>query len=203
MRQNNLIAKKKSTLATVYMLPPFLKLLLAFGLFVFLILVGFFYFHQESSTNVTKINRQRESLERDITQQASLYGELFYLSKHIDSAKNEYQRMLNYFPPESSVGELLSDITKLGTEEGLKFIHFKPKASIAHTFYAELPVEVAVTGHFHQIGRLLSGIANLPRSVVVINDFSLTQQNPKENLLLLEFTATIYYSLPNVADIKT
>lgn len=204
MRSSNVVIKKPSFMVKVYLLAPIIKMLIALALFVFICASGIYILHQQSVNALANLNQKKTMLIKEVTQEAKSYGELVYLSKHAKTAKERYEAMVKQFPSQFKIGELLANITKLGTAEGLKFVYFKPLSPVDHVFYAEVPVDISVTGRFHQIGRFLSGVANLPNSVVAVNNFTLTRlNNSPENLLSLEFTATLYHALPTSLDIKT
>ncbi|OGT44002.1 MAG: hypothetical protein A3F13_04560 [Gammaproteobacteria bacterium RIFCSPHIGHO2_12_FULL_40_19] len=202
MRSTNIAIKKTSYMVKLYLLPPFIKIILALGLFIFICVIGITILHRQSVAELVSLKQRKVMLEKEVTREAKSYGDLVYLSKNAKEAKEQYQSLIKQFPPEFKIGELLADISKLGTEQGLKFIYFKPQQSVDHVYYAEVPVEISVVGQFHQIGRFLGGVANLPGSVVAVNHFTLTRLDGTENLLSLQFTATLYHTLPTSLDIK-
>lgn len=197
------IVKEPSSMAKIYLLPPIVKLLLAVLLFFLICIIGFSFFKSQAQTTYTQLQIKKSELESDVSAGARANGQMEYLSKNTDTAKRQYESMLKRFPNESQVGGLLANITKLGTKEGLKFISFKPKTTINQNYYAEIPVDISLVGHFHQIARFLSGVANLPDSVVAVNKFNITRAENSDNVLSLEFTATVYYTLPTSSDFKT
>lgn len=183
-------------MAKLYLMPPLFKML--FGLFVFLVvtITGTVYLQFHSLTKLQQISFQKMQLEREIMQGITSKGDIVYLSQEAETDKAEYAKTLKQFPPESRVNDLLTDITKLGTSFGLKFLSFKPESTVNHHYYAAIPVDIAVVGKFHQIGNFLSGIANLPGTVVVVNPLSITRTEKDKHLLTLKFTATIYHTVP-------
>jgi type IV pilus assembly protein PilO len=76
----------------------------------------------------------------------------------------------------------------------LEFELFKPEAEVPREFYAELPIQLKVTGQYHEFGRFISGLAALPR-IVTIHDIKIEDRNAKtegNKLLVLEATAKTY-----------
>jgi type IV pilus assembly protein PilO len=68
---------------------------------------------------------------------------------------------------------LLSDINQAGLGRGLQFELFKPGQVVVKDYYAELPINIKVTGNYHDVGSFASDIANLPR-IVTLNNMNLT-----------------------------
>jgi len=51
----------------------------------------------------------------------------------------------------------------------LEFELFKPAAEVPKEFYAELPIDIRVTGNYMEFGSFISGLASLPRIVTIHN----------------------------------
>lgn len=199
----NVTVKKTSPLIKLYLLPPIMKLLLAFFVVVFCSSISFFMMYQQSKNELRIVNIRKKEMSAEVVKEAKSYGQLSYLSKTAPDAKKRYEDLIKLLPPESSVGNLLAEITKLGTENGLRFIYFRPTAGEVFGYYAAIPIDISVVGQFHQIATFLSGIANLPGSVVAVNQFLLMHSEKSDsNLLTLQFRATLYYSVPTSLDVK-
>lgn len=195
------IVKKESSLDRLYMLAPILKAVLAVGLFFFILVVGFLYIAAHAKSTTATAKTQQRAIEDTLQAQVKSYLDLVQTEKQAEADAKRFQLLIEQFPQQSEVEGLLIDITKLGTAEGLRFVSFKPQKVISHDFYAEMPVEISVIGQYHQIAKFLSGIANLPSSVVAVNTFTLERQE-KLPMLSLQFTATIYYATKPKAGVK-
>ena len=85
---------------------------------------------------------------------------------------------------------LLIDINQAGLGRGLQFDLFKPAATENFTeFYAELPVNLKVTGNYHDLGAFASDVAKLPR-IVLLNDLNIGAG--KDSSLTMEAIAKTY-----------
>lgn len=199
----NPVAKKESPLEKLYLMPRIFKMLFAFFIFFALTIAGFFYLQVRSLVELREVSLKKVQLESEISQGITSKGQIVYLSKDTEIEKAEYEKTLKDFPPASKVNDLLADITKLGTSHGLKFLYFKPEVAVNSEYYASIPVNISVVGKFHQLGSFLSGIANLPGTVVVVNPFTISRDAKGGNLLTLQFTATIYHTLTTSSEIKT
>ncbi len=76
-------------------------------------------------------------------------------------------------PSKAEMDALLSDINQAGVGRGLQFELFKPGQVIVRDYYAELPIDIKVSGNYHDVGSFTSDIANLPR-IVTLNNMNLT-----------------------------
>ena len=80
--------------------------------------------------------------------------------------------MLRQLPQKTEVADLLVEISQTGLSNNLEFSLFKPSGEIRKEFYAELPVNIKVTGTYHDFGGFATGIAALAR-IVTIHDVNM------------------------------
>jgi type IV pilus assembly protein PilO len=99
--------------------------------------------------------------------------------------------MLKRLPSKTEVAALLVDISQQGLGAGLEFELFKPSAERPADFYAELPIQIRVTGNYHQFGQFVSGVADLPR-IVTQHDIKIRAQDKAKDQLVMETTAKTY-----------
>jgi len=74
--------------------------------------------------------------------------------------------------------ELLIDISQTAQAAGLESDLFQPGPETPKDFYAERPIALKFTGTYHQFGTFISGVASLPRVVILtLHDVSLTPKS--------------------------
>lgn len=78
-------------------------------------------------------------------------------------------------PSKSEMDALLSEINQAGTGRGLQFELFKPGQVQLRPHYAELPIDIRLTGSYHSFAGFITDIANFPR-VVTIDRLVINQQ---------------------------
>jgi type IV pilus assembly protein PilO len=92
-------------------------------------------------------------------------------------------------PSKAEMDALLSDINQAGLGRGLQFELFKPGQVVVKDYYAELPIDIKVTGGYHDLGSFTSDIANLPR-IVTLNNMNVT--TAKDGTLVMEAIAKTF-----------
>ncbi|VAW88844.1 Type IV pilus biogenesis protein PilO [hydrothermal vent metagenome] len=113
----------------------------------------------------------------------------------MDEMKLSFGAMLRQLPSKTEVAELLVDVSQTGLKNGLEFDLFKPEAEVPAEFYAELPIKVRVSGNYHEFGKFVSDLAELPR-IVTLHDFAIKPNKGAikngESSLIMEATAKTY-----------
>ena len=121
-------------------------------------------------------------------------GQAINLDLHVQQLKEVEQQfgaLLRQLPSKSEMDALLSDINQAGLGRGLQFELFKPSAERLQDFYAELPVDLRVTGSYHDIGAFTSDVSQLSR-IVTLNDIAITNKDPKDTILTMEAVAKTF-----------
>ena len=143
-------------------------------LFVAIIVAGHLMVWQEQIGTLENIQAQEETLKNTYLAKKRNAVNLPALRLQLKDIEQSLRSLLKQLPDKSEMEALLVDINQAGLGRGLQFELFKPAAKeTIHTFYAELPVSIRVTGGYHDIGAFASDVAQLSR-IVTLNDISVT-----------------------------
>lgn len=143
---------------------------LVFALVCFL---GYNY-HLEDLRQQYEATRQNESVLRDeFRTKAFQVANLDALRSQLAEMEEQFGALLSQLPKDTEVPGLLEDITEKGVDAGLTFNSIALEGERAAAFYVELPINISVTGAYHDLGSFASGVAGLPR-IVTLHDFSIT-----------------------------
>ena len=144
--------------------------------------------------------QQAEDIEKgraDVAKQKETFLEKKRLAVNLEAYKQQraeieqsFGALLKQLPNKSEMDALLIDINQAGLGRGLAFELFKPSEKENFTeFYAELPVNIKVTGNYHDLGAFASDVAKMPR-IVLLTDLKLDP--PKDGVLAMEAVAKTY-----------
>ena len=111
--------------------------------------------------------------------------------QQLKDIEQSFGALLKQLPNKSEMDALLTDINQAGLGRGLQFELFKPAAQERMAdFYAELPINIKLTGSYHDMGAFASDVAQLPR-IVTLNDISIV--NDKGTLVMDTVAKTFRY----------
>ena len=151
--------------------------------------LGYFFdikSQQEALDNVRiEESRLKESFE---TKQAKAANLDAYKQQMVEMQES-FGAMIRQLPSKTEVEELLIDISQTGLASGIEFQLFKPQSERHIEFYAELPIQLKMTGTYHQFGEFVSGIAALPR-IVTLENITIQAEKGKKKDSLLSMSAT-------------
>jgi type IV pilus assembly protein PilO len=90
--------------------------------------------------------------------------------------------LIRQLPNKAEMESLLIDINQAGLGRGLQFELFKPGAEVFKDFYAEMPIQIKLTGSYHDLGAFAGDVAKMPR-IVTLNDIDMSA-GAKESVTL-------------------
>ena len=114
--------------------------------------------------------------------------------------EQSFGTMLRQLPGETEIPSLIVDISQTGLAAGLQEKLFQPQSEIPRDFYAEKPINIRLTGGYHEIGNFVSGIAALPR-IVTLHNINITPENADSfDSLSMDVVAQTYRYLDEDGD---
>ena len=110
--------------------------------------------------------------------------------KQLDDIEKSFGALLKQLPSKSEMDALLTDINQAGLGRGLQFELFKPAAAESMSeFYAELPLQLKISGGYHDFGAFATDISKLSR-IVTLNDIALA--SGKDGTITMDSVAKTY-----------
>ena len=160
--------------------------LLIFGLYWFLV-------YRDYSAKLDDRQAVLTKKQQELNEQMVILADLPKFKKETADMKSKRQKALEQLPNEKDIDRLLEDISSLAIESGLEILLFKPEQEVKRNFYAEIPVELKLSGGYHDLALFYDKIANLPR---IVNVSDLLIEKPQEvdgrNILQASCTAKTY-----------
>jgi type IV pilus assembly protein PilO len=160
--------------------------LLIFGLYWFLV-------YRDYSAKLDARQAVLTKKQQELNEQMVILADLPKFKKETADMKSKRQKALEQLPNEKDIDRLLEDISSLAIESGLEILLFKPEPEVKRNFYAEIPVELKLSGGYHDLALFYDKIANLPR---IVNVSELLIEKPQEvdgkNILQASCTAKTY-----------
>ena len=174
---------------------PFLFRALFVGLTFALVAVGGTYYFvwkdkaplydQVKAKEMTELRPRFENRQRKAANYEAYKAQL-------EEIEQSFGAMLRQLPGKTEVPSLLVDISQTGLAAGLEEELFRPDDEQMKDFYAELPIQIRLTGTYHELARFVSDVDELPR-IVTLHNVELTQRSDSPiGALTMDVTAKTY-----------
>lgn len=152
--------------------PMSIKLLVLVVLFAVIVFFGY-WFVWSGETETLNTSQQEEMTLRDSFMNKKRQAvNLDIYKQQLADIDHSFGALLKQLPNKSQMDALLSDINQAGLGRGLQFELFKPGSETPKDFYAELPINIKVTGAYHDFGAFASDVSQLSR-IVTLHDLDI------------------------------
>lgn len=154
---------------------------LGFGALVGLLIFGLLWwlFIRDKSTELEGLERQETDLRAEFETKQGRAANLQPLKLQLAQMEQQLQQMLRQLPSKTEMPDLIVDISQTALATGISNELFQPGPETPKEFYAEKPISLRMVGTYHQFGAFVSGVASLPRVVILtMHDISLKPKNP-------------------------
>ncbi len=153
---------------------------------------GYWFDLRHRLDELQRVRNQEADLRQQLIIKQNKAVNLAIYEKQMEQIKEASELMFRQLPSRTEVADLLQDITQAGLNAGLTFELFKPQGEIPRSFYAELPIQIRLRGHYHDFGRFISTVAALPR-IVTIHHLRISPiTDDPQGTLIMELTARTY-----------
>lgn len=165
------------------------RILCGAGVVLVAMLLGWYFYWSGQIETLESGEQQEVTLRADYQSKIQQAVNLEALRKQKAQVGEYVATLEKQLPSKAEMDALLSDINQAGLGRGLQFELFKPGQVIVKDYYAELPINIKITGGYHDVGAFTSDIANLPR-IVTLNNLRLV--SAKDGALTLDAVAKTF-----------
>ncbi|MFM9382586.1 type 4a pilus biogenesis protein PilO [Pseudomonas sp. UV AK001] len=158
--------------------PPAVKSLAGALLMILVLALGYNFFVSDMESELETKRTEEATLKEQFSSKAHMAANLELYTQQMKEMENSFGVLLRQLPSDTEVPGLLEDITRTGLGSGLEFEEIKLLPEVTQQFYIELPIQITVTGGYHDLATFVSGVAGLPR-IVTLHDFELAPANPE------------------------
>ena len=137
-------------------------------LFGLIVLAGWWFWISTQQEDLQQRQGQETQLKTEFSDKQAKVVNLEALKQQLDEMRDMLRQLLRQLPSKTEMPELLVDISQTALSAGLQTQLFQPgPESVKEGFYAEKPIQLRMMGTYHQFGTFISGVAALPRVVIL------------------------------------
>jgi type IV pilus assembly protein PilO len=154
-------------------------------------LVLYFFIIKTKQDDAKKFQNDLADLKTQLIENRKIAANLPILTKEYNQLNNQLEKALSELPNQKEIPALLTSITDAGKRSGLDFLVFRPKPEKPMDFYAEVPIDISVSGSYQSVVKFFSAVSELPR-IVNINNVAISDVNSKSANLKVTCLATTF-----------
>jgi type IV pilus assembly protein PilO len=158
---------------------------------LFIVALGAFLDWKDQWESLQTAEQEEVKLREQFAQKKAKAINYDLYVQQLAEVEQSFGALVKQLPNRSEIDALLTDINQAGLGRGLQFDLFRPAPQERMAdFYAELPINIKITGNYHDIGAFASDVAALPR-IVTLNDVAIS--NDKGTLSMDAVAKTFRY----------
>lgn len=149
---------------------------IGFCAIIAVVIVGlaWYLFVSDKKTELEGLERKEAELRGEFETKQGRAANLEPLKQQLAQMEQQLQQMLRQLPSKTEMPDLIVDISQTALATGISNELFQPGPEQPKEFYAEKPIALRMVGTYHQFGSFVSGVASLPRVVIMtMHDISL------------------------------
>jgi type IV pilus assembly protein PilO len=138
-------------------------------------MLGAFFFthvpfgYQQKRDKVNALKGEYEKKSTELARARASVADLPRFEAEYEQLHDRWIQAAELLPADRQYAALLRKVTLAGEQTGVTFVLFRPDAPRPETYYTELPVDISVSGGYHQVGAFLAELSNMRRIITVGN----------------------------------
>ena len=176
--------------------PPAVRMFVLVLALVLVVAAGYFLIVRDKWAELEVVQQAEFGLRTEFERKQRKAANLDAYESQLAEMQELLETMFRQLPSKTEMDKLLVDISQTALAAGIDVQLFEPLGEEFRDFYAERPISVRMMGNFHEFGEFVSGVASLPRVVILtMHNVSLrraTGSRAAEGRLILEGQVKTY-----------
>jgi type IV pilus assembly protein PilO len=150
---------------------------------ILIVVAGYFLLVKDKRIELEQTRQEELVLLADFEFKQQKAANLEAYEQQLLDMQELLQTMFRQLPNKTEMDKLLVDVSQTALAAGIDVQLFEPQAEAFQDFYAERPIVVRMLGDYHEFGEFVSGVAALPRVVILtMHDISLRRAAANQSL---------------------
>ena len=133
---------------------------------------GYWFFIKDQYAQLEQVERSEQELRKKYEEKAYQVANLEVFKAQMAEMEETFGALVRQLPSETEVPGLLEDITNTALGNGLALQEVALQPEQRRDFYSELPINIRVSGSYHELASFVSSVASLPR-IVTLHDLTI------------------------------
>ncbi|MFI3273640.1 type 4a pilus biogenesis protein PilO [Vibrio sp.] len=179
---------------------PLLPQLLVILVLIILIQgVGTWLYVLPLDDELQQMKQQEQTLKTTLRIKANKVAALPKLQSQLDELTSRYDYLLEQLPVQKELASMLASVNELGLDNSLTFTRIDWGQKQNKEFLYRLPLNIELTGDYHEIGDFSAAIAKLPR-IISFDDVNWQRVSQESSTLHFRVRAYTYQFKSEVND---
>ncbi|KMQ73598.1 type IV pilus inner membrane component PilO [Marinobacter subterrani] len=152
---------------------------------------GYWFFIKDQYAQLERVEKTELELRKTYEEKAYQVANLEVFKAQMTEMEETFGALVRQLPSETEVPGLLEDITNTALGSGLALQEVALQPEQPKDFYSVLPINIRVSGSYHELASFVSSVASLPR-IVTLHDFTIKPTGGEGDQLDMQVVARTY-----------
>lgn len=159
--------------------------------------VGAWFYWIPQNEDLQQLKQQEQTLKSTLHIKANKVAVLPMLQSQLTELTSRYDYLLQQLPVQKELASMLASVNELGLDHDLTFTRIDWGEKQNQDFLYRLPLNIELTGSYHDIGDFAEAIAKLPR-IISFDDVDWQRVSQESSTLHFRVRAYTYQFKPEV-----
>lgn len=155
------------------------------------LLLGWYFYWSEQMDRLVAADADKAALKTEYADKMKLAISSNFLTRQKQQIESYVLNLERQLPNEEEMDALLAEINQAGMRRHLRFELFRPGPTTVKEYYAELPIDIKISGSYANLAAFMADLAAIPR-IVTMTDIHLRNDDDKNTSLTLDASAKTY-----------
>ncbi len=161
--------------------------------------LGVWFYIMPMDDELQQLKQQEQALKATLRIKANKVAALPKLQSQLDELTSRYDYLLEQLPVQKELASMLASVNELGLDNALTFTRIDWGQKQNKEFLYRLPLNIELTGDYHEIGDFSAAIAKLPR-IISFDDVNWQRVSQESSTLHFRVRAYTYQFKSEVDD---
>lgn len=166
-------------------LPWYAQMGIFVGISVVFVVVFYYYFYTPMQEEKKAIEDELQTLQSDINKGLVMEAKREEFKQEIERLNQKLETLKRILPERQEVDDILRKLQGLAAESNLNILRFTPGAENRKEFYVEWPIQIDISGTYHNLAMFFDKIGKFSRIFNINNLVINSVQTPKLELLTI------------------
>ncbi|EEX66313.1 fimbrial protein [Vibrio metoecus] len=162
---------------------------------------GYWFYLMPKQDEIAALKQEEETVKATLRIKANKVAALPQIQAQLDELNERYDFLLRQLPVQKELASMLASVNQLGLDNSLTFTRIDWGERQAQEFLYRLPLNIELTGNYHDIGDFSEAIAKLPR-IINFDDIDWQRVSQESSTLHFRVKAYTYQFKQEVEDEK-
>jgi type IV pilus assembly protein PilO len=160
--------------------------------FVLLCGAAFWYFVYDPKTlEIQALDEQLQKLQEELVKAKAYAARYDEFKEELRQVELQLKEALKKLPEGKEIPNLLDQINNSVIDAGLTISSFQPGPQVQKDFYSEVPVQIQVSGGYHNFATFADVISKMER-IVTLRNIALQPKDPEGSVLGISCSAVTF-----------